>query len=74
MTTNTKKKHPIAKLINWVIILFSVVAMTFTTVESFAYRWCQKAHGISVDKNSNWEVKACAKYYWNLDVENPIGW
>ncbi|TOG16312.1 hypothetical protein CGJ07_23150, partial [Vibrio parahaemolyticus] len=74
MKTNTNKKHPIAKLINLVILLFAVVAMTFTTIEFFANGWCQKARGISVDKNSSWEVKACAKYYWNVDVENPTGW
>ncbi|EGQ7830424.1 hypothetical protein NZX34_004089 [Vibrio parahaemolyticus] len=74
MTGNTNRKHPIAKLINVVFILIAVVAMTFTTVEFFASGWCQKAHGISVDENSSWELKACAKYYWGMDLENPNGW
>ncbi|MBU2896104.1 hypothetical protein [Vibrio hepatarius] len=74
MTTNTNKKHPIAKLINVVVILIVVAGMTYATVDFFASGWCQAAFGLSVDENSSWEVKSCAKYYWNLDVENPTGW
>lgn len=74
MTNNTNKKHPIAKLINLTITLLAVVGMIYITAEFLASGWCQRAHGISVDKNSSWEVKACAKYYWNIDVENPTGW
>ncbi|EIU6869522.1 hypothetical protein L5169_003598 [Vibrio parahaemolyticus] len=74
MTKNTNQKHPIAKLINLIILLFVVVAMTFATIEFFARGWCQKAHGTPVDKNSSWELRTCAKYYWDMDLENPNGW
>lgn len=74
MTTNAKQDHPIAKLINLIIILIVVVGMIMATVDFFARGWCQKAHGISVHESSGWKVKACAKCYWDMDLENPDGW
>lgn len=75
MPDNTNKKiHPIAKLVNLTITLVAVVVLICIAAELFTSSWCQNARGISVDENSSWEVKACAKYYWNIDVENPTGW
>ncbi len=74
MTNNTNRKHPIAKLINVVIILIAVIGMSMGTVRFVTSTWCNKIFGISVNEQSDWTVKACAKYYWDIDLENLGRW
>ncbi len=75
MTNNTNKKmHPILKLINLIVTLIAVAGFAYATVEFLASSWCQSAFGISVSEQSDWKVKACAKYYWDIDLENLGRW
>ncbi|EPP2130258.1 MULTISPECIES: hypothetical protein [Vibrio] len=75
MTNNTNKKmHPIPKLINLIVTLIAVAGFTYATAEFLASSYCQTAFGIGVSEQSDWKVKACAKYYWDMDLENLGRW
>ncbi len=75
MKDNTNKKmHPIPKLINLIFTLIALVGFTYATAEFLASSWCQKAYGIGVSEQSDWKVKACAKYYWDMDLDNLGRW
>ncbi|HHF3006300.1 TPA: hypothetical protein ACPJ1B_003733 [Vibrio diabolicus] len=66
--------HPILKLINLIVTLIAVAGLTYATAEFLASSWCQTAYGIGVSEQSDWKVKACAKYYWDMDLENLGRW
>lgn len=74
MTKNTNRQHPIIKLLRLILLLLALACLTYITIGLFTSSWCRAAFGISVDENSSWELKACAKYYWDMDLENPNGW
>lgn len=74
MAKNTNREHPIIKLLRLILSLLALAYLTFITIELFTSSWCRAAFGTPVDKNSSWELKACAKYYWDIDLENRDGW
>ncbi|WP_318122445.1 hypothetical protein [Vibrio sp. 399] len=74
MTKNTNREHPIVKLLRLILSLLALAVLTYITLELFANSWCRAAFGTSIDENSSWELKACAKYYWDIDLENRDGW
>ncbi|ELP5898589.1 hypothetical protein QTV49_000463 [Vibrio vulnificus] len=74
MTTTTNKKHPIARLLNSIMVVAALSLLIFGAIELFASLWCETASYGGLGKDSSWRVKACAKYYWDVNSENPNGW